>query len=550
MDRRARGVLSGCAALLCCATALPALPSAAAAAPRRGDLIVADARAFGGGALLTVDPATGAESVLSSNAMPVNASSQLFDKPFTVSTNRAGEIFVANTANMGGSCAGGCGGVIKVNPETGAETVLSSNAMAVNASSQYFHELTGIAVEPDGKLLVTDWGGKLGLAQVIRVDPVSGKETLLSSNSMPVNASSELFAYPQGVIANGAGEIFVADPLAFGEHGGGIIAVNPVTGKESEVSTNAMPVNSASQYFHAPSQLAFNAAGNLLVADWCQWSATCGGIIEVNLQTGKQTELASNSLAVNATSEYFSEPVAIAVNEAGTVIETQEAGLGTGCEHGCGGLVSVDPATGKETELSANALPVNSESELYVEPFDVTVYGYTPSLTLGSHPGGPGSGSGSGPGAPGSSGPGGPSAGSPRRLAIGHIAQSRRHWRETGKHHTTTRKRGPRAGTSFSFTLSQPARVQFEFGRLGQGRLVHGACRVANRSNRRRRACTVSRVAGTLVLTGHAGRNTLAFSGGLSGKRLAPGSYVVSVRAAGGGEVVVARGALRFVIAG
>ncbi len=546
MDRRFRGVVRAGAALMFCAMALLAGPAESGAALTRGELIVADAKAFGGGALLKVDPATGAESVLSSNAMPVNASAPLFDLPFTVATNEAGEIFVANTANLGGSCNNGCGGVIKVNPETGAESVLSSNSMPVNASSQYFHELTGIAVEPDGDILVTDWGGKLGLAQVIRVDPTTGKETLLSSNSMPVNASSELFAYPQGLIVNAAGEIFVADPLAFGEHGGGIIGVDPVTGKESEVSTNAMPLNAESQYFHAPSQLAFKTNGNLLVADWCPWNSTCGKIIEVEPRTGKQTELSSNSLPVNAISEYFSETVALAVNESGTIIEVQEAGLGGSCEHGCGGLVSVDPSSGKQSELAANALPVNAGNQDFTEPFDVTVYGYTPLVNLGIHSAGPGS-------APPVSSvpPGLPVAGSRMRLAIRDLAQSRRHWREPKARHARAHRRRAATGTSFSFALNQPAKVELEFARLGHGRKVHGTCRKAGHANRHRRRCTLTRSAGMLIAEGQAGENRIAFNGRLSGKdRLPAGSYLVRARALSATEVAVAPSAVRFVIAG
>jgi hypothetical protein len=538
MDRRRWGIGPAGTALLLSSLLLLALPATSGAKLARGDLVVADAKAFGGGALIAVNPATGAESVLSSNAMPVNASAQLFDLPFTVVTNQAGEIFVANTANLGGSCNNGCGGVIKVDPETGAETVLSSNAMPINASSQYFHELTGIAVDPQGNILVTNWGGHLGQAEVIRVDPTTGKETLVSSNAMPVNASSELFAYPQGVIANAAGEIFVADALAFGGHGG-IIGVNPATGKEREISSNGMPVNSTSQYFHAASQMAFNKAGNLLVADWCQWSASCGSIIEVNLQSGKETDASSNSLPVNALSEYFSETIAVAVNESGSILEIQEAGLGGSCEHGCGGLVSADPATGKETELSANRMAANSHTELFVEPFDVTVYGYTPSLNLGV--------AGSGQNIHPSPTP--PASGSSSHLLIRGLAQSRRRWREPKKHHSAVGHHRPSTGTTFSFTLNEPAKLELEFTHVGHGRRVHGACRVARHVNRLKHSCSLTRRVGMLLVAGHAGRNTLAFSGLLARKsKLPPGSYRLTVRAVAGSEVAVTSPALHFVI--
>jgi len=542
MDRRFRGIVAAGATALSCAAGLLA-PACTGATPVRGDLIVADARAYGPGALFTVDPTTGAESLLSSNEMAVNASNQLYDLPFTLATNEAGEIFVANTGNLGGSCKGGCGGVIKVNPETGAETVLSSNAMAVNASSQYFQELTGIAIDPQGNILVTSWGGKLGDASIIKVDPANGKETLLSSNQMPVNSSSELFAYPQGVIANGAGEIFVADPLAFGSHGGGIIGVNPVTGKESEVSTNSMAVNTSSQYFHDPSQMTFNASGSLLVADWCAAGGPCGSIIEVDPKTGKETEIASNSLAVNATSEYFSEPTADVLAEDGEIIEVQQSGLGGSCEHGCGGLVSIDPATGKETELSANSLPVNKSSEDFVEPFDLAVYGYTPSLNLGQPIGGhEKQGSSSSPGSSTLSSPG-------TGLLISGLAQSRRRWSEPRRHRGSSRRRRSATGTVFSFKLNQAARVELEFTRAAPGRRVHGACRPAVHANRRRAACTLTRTAGTLLLAGRAGTNTVSFAGQLPGRgRLAPGSYRVLVRALGGTTPAGAPRPLGFVI--
>jgi len=526
-----RGLTATRLALVTACLAGLALPSTSSASLSRGDLIVADARAFGGGALFEVDPVTGAESVLSSNTMPVNASSQLFDLPFTIATNAAGEIFVANTANLGGSCKNGCGGVIRVDPATGAESVLSSNAMAVNAASQYFGELTGIAVDPHGEILVTSWGGKLGDASIIRVNPTTGKETLLSDNQMPINASDGLFAYPQGVIANASGEIFVVDPLAFGEHGGGVIGVNPSTGRESEVSANTMPINAGSQFFHAPSQVALNAQGDLLVDDWCAPRRSCGGIIEVDPRTGKETEISSNELPINADSAYFSESTAAAVEEDGEIIEVQQAGLGGLCENGCGGLVTVNPANGKETELSANSLAVNSASEDYVEPFDVLVYGSaTPPGPAGAHNGQEQP----APPAVDAPVPATPAASSspPPGPLISGLAESHRSWSEhAGRRRRRSGRRAP-TGTQFSFSLNEPAQVDLEFTHAVRGRRARGAC--ASATHRRNPACTVTRPVGTLHLVGRAGLNTVSFDGRLSGTvTLPPGSYEVSASPTG-----------------
>jgi len=504
--------------IIACALLAVISPGRAAAALTAGELIVADARAQGGGALFEVDPSTGAETLLSSNQMAINASNQLFNYPFTLALAPNGDILVANTGNMGGSCSGGCGGVIEVDPSTGAETVLSSNAMAVNASSQYFNQPVGIAVAPDGAIYVSDWGDCDGCGRIIQVDPTTGKETLISSNSMPVNASSGYFAYLQGIAIDAAGDIVAADPMAFGS-GGGIIEVDPSTGKETELSANELPVNASTQYFHNPSQLTVAADGDIYVADWCE-TTSCGGIVEVDPTTGRETLVSSNSMAVNASSQYFDQPTAVAFDGSGRIVAVQEAGLGGSCSGGCGGVLYVDPVSGAETELSSNALAVNASSQDYVEPFDVLVV--------------PGSSSGPGGGGASGSGPSSPAAVSPvasgsatndratAPVALGALAQSRPRWLERGR------------GTVFSFTLNQPAQITLTFSRVRTGRLVHGACRAPTPRSRRRPACVEATPVGTVIVDGHAGTNTVAFRGRVAGgELLRSGGYEVSASADG-----------------
>src|SRR5947209_15459447 len=145
-----RGLLAGALAFL-----VLAVPANAALAP--GQIVVVDGRAFGNcvpgcGGLITVDPATGAESELSANTMPINASSQLFSAPFALAFDAAGNIISISTFGMGGSCNHGCGGVLKVDPTTGQESLVSSNAMAINASNQYFSEPTGVTADGAGDI--------------------------------------------------------------------------------------------------------------------------------------------------------------------------------------------------------------------------------------------------------------------------------------------------------------------------------------------------------------------------------------------------------------
>jgi hypothetical protein len=550
-------VITTAAGLGCVVLAL-LMPAQAGAALVNGDLLVADARALGGGALIQVNPETGAETVLSSNEMAVNAPHKLFAFPFTLTVSPAGRIFLANTENLGGTCKGGCGGVIEVNPETGAESVLSSNEMAINASSQYFDELTGITVDPEGNLLVTSWDEEIKKGEVIEVNLATGKERLVSSNSMTVNASSEYFVYPQGIVTDAAGEIFVADALAFGGHGG-VIEVNEATGKETEISANTMPINADSQLFHAVSQLVFNEAGNLLIADWCPASQTCGGVIEVNPDTGKQTLVSSNEMSINASSQLFKETTSLAVQNNGHIVEVQENGLGGSCNNGtgCGGMVSVDPANGKETELSANNLAVNALSEYFVEPFDVVEYGATPWPGPGPKQGGGTGGSSSGDGGSGGTGSGDGQAGATQgsllppaegRPIIAGLSQSHKRWIEPNRRHIAHRGHSTR-GTVFSFTLSHPATVKLTFSSMRRGRSVEGVCKPRAHHGDRGLTCIYLTTIGALTVSAHAGTNKLSFTGHLSHTRmLRPGRYHLSVSATSAHGASVAARMLSFTI--
>ena len=73
------------------------------------------------------------------------------------------------------------------------------------------------------------------------------------------------------------------------------------------------------------------------------------------------------------------------------------------------------------------------------------------------------------------------------------------------------------------------------------GRRQAGVCRAPNRKNRRAKACTRFVRVTTLTLAGKKGADSLAFSGKVRGKPLAPGRYravIPAVDAAGNRSVV------------
>jgi hypothetical protein len=110
--------------------------------------------------------------------------------------------------------------------------------------------------------------------------------------------------------------------------------------------------------------------------------------------------------------------------------------------------------------------------------------------------------------------------------AVGHARTSHRRWRE--------HRRGGNAnaplGTTFSFTLNEPAAVRFSFFLVLAGRRQGTSACSPRRPQGRR--CRVRRLEGTLRFTGHAGRNSLPFAGRLSRSRtLKPGNYRLTITA-------------------
>lgn len=102
------------------------------------------------------------------------------------------------------------------------------------------------------------------------------------------------------------------------------------------------------------------------------------------------------------------------------------------------------------------------------------------------------------------------------------------------------RGRGRRAsaaeGTTFRYSLSEPAAVTFAIERRMSGRRVKGTCRARTRSNTGRPSCTRFGRVGSFRARAGVGANATPFSGRMAGKPLRPGAYralVGAVDAAG-----------------
>lgn len=126
-----------------------------------------------------------------------------------------------------------------------------------------------------------------------------------------------------------------------------------------------------------------------------------------------------------------------------------------------------------------------------------------------------------------------PPAGSPiLPLALSGVRQSHRSWWRGGRLARITSGGHTPIGTTFQFTLNQPARMRFAFTQAVAGRKVRGQCVAPSSQNRGRPACTRTVTRGTLTFGGHSGLNKVAFQGRLSrSKTLKPGHYTLVVTA-------------------
>jgi hypothetical protein len=98
-----------------------------------------------------------------------------------------------------------------------------------------------------------------------------------------------------------------------------------------------------------------------------------------------------------------------------------------------------------------------------------------------------------------------------------------------GRAETSVTAAAAKKGTTFRYTLSEPARVVFTVEQATTGRRVGRSCRKPSRSNRKRRKCTRYVLVGRFAQASTTGANRKAFSGRIGRKRMKPGKHRASL---------------------
>jgi hypothetical protein len=274
--------------------------------------------------ILRANPATGGLTEISRNG----AQGDLFRHPYDIVVARDGSLLVADMGAFATSTDHTADGrIIRVDPVTGRQSLVTSGNLLVDPA--------GLTIAPDGLIYVVENVGTLGTPSVISVNPATGAQTL-------VTQGGEL-CYPFGIAAEADGSLLVTN---YGDFSDGTTVINCVydfgaliridrnTHEQTVVSRDAAQWGNL---FRNPLGLAVEPGGRVLLVNQNGGTA----LVAVDPETGVQDAETSNTLT-----DRVEVPQRAALTPAGDVVlsdftlDDQE-----------GGLVSVDLPDGTQSIL-------------------------------------------------------------------------------------------------------------------------------------------------------------------------------------------------------
>lgn len=296
---------------------LPALaallaPAAAGAAPGDPYVIYTANNYADGAVVLRTNPAGGAPVEISRNG----PQGSLFARPYDLALEASGNLLVAD---MGALCTpaeprcANDGRIIRVDPITGRQSLLASGAPLVDPA--------GLALARNGDIYVADNNGADDTGAVIRIDPTSGAKTLIGEGGM--------LDLPFGILVDRDGSLVVSNRVLPGGCGGALpgtlVRIQPADGSQTLVSSGGL--------FRYPLGLALDGIGRIVFANECGEP----GLARV------VSEISQSVLATNNASDVLVTPERLALDPSGDFL-VSDWSLGDGD----GGIVKVDSDTGAQ----------------------------------------------------------------------------------------------------------------------------------------------------------------------------------------------------------
>lgn len=289
--------------------------------------------------ILRADPATGALTEISRNG----AQGELFRHPYDIAVAGDGSLLVADMGEYATpSDRTPDGRIVRVDPVTGRQSLLTQGNLLVDPA--------GLAIAPDGLVYVVENVGTTGKPGVVSVNPASGEQTL-------VTQGGEL-CYPFGIAVHPNGSVLVT---SFGDFHdgttdvectyefGALVRVNPVTNNQTILSRNAAEWGNL---FRNPLGVTVEPGGRILVVNQNGGTA----LVSVDPATGVQ-----DAETPNTGSDRFVLPQRPAVTPDGDVVVSDFT-----LDDLEGGLVSVDLPDGTQSIL-------RQDRQLFNNPLGVAV---------------------------------------------------------------------------------------------------------------------------------------------------------------------------------
>ena len=236
---------------------------------------------------------------------------------------------------------GGLGALFRVDPISGKRSLVSD--FGDPAQGPLGDDPRDLAPEAAGTVLVIDLNaGTGGFGALFRVDPASGDRSLVSDFGN--RAQGPLGAAPVGLVLEAGGTVLVIDIDSGTGFNGVLFRVDAITGNRSLASD----FGNATQgpLVAAPRGLALESSGTVLVIDEDAGTNARGALYQVDAISGNRSQVSDFG---NATQGALGiEPIDLVLEAGGSVLVIDED-AGTGF---LGALFRVDAASGARTLVS------------------------------------------------------------------------------------------------------------------------------------------------------------------------------------------------------